>query len=659
MFIHIHIILTGIYLCVIFGVTGRVDWNLLLIGILGGALIDLDKFIYFFIRKDPISLKCRSAIFNMEFQKLIKLVKKYRKDIHNLFLHNVFFQTILAFLSVYFSFSGNLPLGIFFTSMLLHTICDIIDDFLVLGNMSNWLWVSKSKEIKSIYLLIYLLFIASCFIYSTLQIILHLSGLGLVNILHLSNLTLWIYLFFVTIFFMFPFLSFMSLYKFNKRNITSLINLYLKHDSWGETLKNNIVLWILMGSVLLFSILSLVGTSNEIYFFMVVVGVSAFFAIMIHPSVGQFVGVYGTSAVFIISALQQGSSWAHEHALLFLIITAVAWVFSIVGGRIVYGMIKMSYSAFVIEITAKNQSPKKIFNDLMLSKKCLKEAYRKAHKETYNVKKDFRVAKFEDNTTMEVCRTQGVCHMNCLIRFKISDGYIPALKELGYIFWDQPPIFPRVRKTTKVDELMSGDYIYQKGKYMRVRDNESIDPFKLGEVDVIDLKNEVISLFKTPSQVLDHFLNTRASFDTDLYIYNISEINKKDERFIVLGITHEHTSTKEYLTMESEIYSDTVLKEINAFLRSLEEKECITKVEVLTGDNSISVVYPKKSVYTHDNPIVYYESNTDVRTAMSLIDKVIPHKDKKVNWIKENVIFKIAVWLSELFAAFILGTFGL
>jgi len=86
---------------------------------------------------------------------------------------------------------------------------------------------------------------------------------------------------------------------------------------------------------------------------------------------------------------------------------------------------------------------------------------------------------------------------------------------------------------------------------------------------------------------LDHLVTRKSTFHTDLFIYSPTE---QQDEIIVSGITREYTSTKEYATLEAELYAANVLEKF---------REKILKNEKIEINNEASarLFYPRISFY--------------------------------------------------------------
>ncbi len=147
-----------------------------------------------------------------------------------------------------------------------------------------------------------------------------------------------------------------------------------------------------------------------------------------------------------------------------------------------------------------------------------------------------------------------------------DDAYMPMWRELEYVLCENKltiasdhstklfPVMPRYRSIGKADE---GDLYWEKGIYHWRSTRRPLSLLSTELAFDISLSNENTWLLsKTRSEVLDHLVTRRSGIHTDIFIHQ--PMDQRDD-IVICGVTRDHTSTKEYATVESEVYAGNIL----------------------------------------------------------------------------------------------------
>lgn len=136
---------------VISGVS-NVEIIYLLVGlILGNLLLDLDHFIYWFLRKPNTdeSRMVKTVVNKKDFKSTYRLIRAARTSHDNLIFHHYFFQISLNLISFFIFISSNSTVILsFLLSANLHLLTDELRDFFRNPKyLQNWLFAREEKQL--------------------------------------------------------------------------------------------------------------------------------------------------------------------------------------------------------------------------------------------------------------------------------------------------------------------------------------------------------------------------------------------------------------------------------------------------------------------------------------------------------------------------------
>lgn len=164
-------------------------------------------------------------------------------------------------------------------------------------------------------------------------------------------------------------------------------------------------------------------------------------------------------------------------------------------------------------------------------------------------------------------------------------------------------------------------------------------------------------LIKTWSEIIDNMLTRKSTIQTDVFIYHESD---ESDAIIIWGVTRECTSTKEYATVESEVYAGAIVK---AILGEIEKSSIRVKREA-----SARFFYPKTSFF--DQSLVSWAEGLAVlpskhsdfsRLDLSFIRKSLlslPNKNLLPD-VTANMRSKVLVLLAQYLIAVVVGFYNL
>ena len=140
MTIHILLgILSGIVVGKVFNLANL--WLLILIGIFGNLIPDIDHIIYFFTygKNTEYSEIIRELLSKRQISEIRKYIKRNHKYLTGLYSHTLISPIITSLLSYYFFTKGDIYLLTLTLSISTHFIYDIFEDLLFFGKLNkNW-----------------------------------------------------------------------------------------------------------------------------------------------------------------------------------------------------------------------------------------------------------------------------------------------------------------------------------------------------------------------------------------------------------------------------------------------------------------------------------------------------------------------------------------
>lgn len=618
----------------------------------GGEIIDLvDHPLYQLVyQRNTPHVKEARQIFHAKGLKAayqyLKVIEDTRQ-IKGLLLHNIYSLLAVALLSVVVSLF--LPASVYWLialgALFLHMLCDIYGDFKILGHADNWLWVFTTPFLKVFArigrLLTWLVMVFGAFIliaFFTLSfrigwqlakpdvagttLLLNIKT-GSLSIAYIPLLALSLYhLALLT-------LGAAAYHKYkleinrkgsptahNQINSLGYILRLFRRKAPLSHRKTEITFlkmqadqetWILICAgiiVVMLSAFTFLGWDTDLAIVLTPVFWALLFGTLVHTTVGEFGGVLGVLLAWILNLLLARLNlqpiWPIYRGYLLFGAAAGAWLLGLLGGILLKGQSRMSLIVFSLQL--KNKQPNCNNDDwikdlIAASRNSLEQGYTVAHDQLFPVKSkglyvtqhaaDLMVAPYSGNPIL------GTDYHH----IEADDAYMPMWRELEYVLCENKlttasatsskllPVMPRYRSIGKMEE---GDLYWDKGIYhwkstrrpLRMISTElSFEPL-LGN-------GNTWLLSKTRSEVLDHLVTRRSGIHTDLFIFQPTE--QRDD-IVICGITRDHTSTKEYATVESEAYAGNVLEMLKHNIKDL---NCIDINQVA----SARLFYPRLSFF--------------------------------------------------------------
>jgi hypothetical protein len=643
---------------------------------------------------ESLLLRFRAAIF------AISSVIKYldavedRREIKGLLLHNVLVLVAmsLACLLISVLFPVSVEILVFLGSFLLHMICDILGDIWTVGHFSNWLsiipkrWHSlfngRPRRFLSYALPINLVVFSSFFLVSirwSTQLSGEISNEGLFFILFKQpRLVVVLFLIGLVVYIVWLMLVLVLLLRkyniefgrgrvvFFQRSISILLkrlfrsregdlsrNIYLK-------IRSDILSWAVFGSVLTATILillDLLGLSNDFLIFFIPFSSSIIFGSMIHTSVGEFSGVLGVTTALlvnsILSKIGYQDAWSQDRAILLFVSAVAAWSMGLIGGLFFRGKEKMSVVVCSFEVYADSIISKGFVYDFFEKlENAVRNGYSKAHSLLQKTDCNITLNRL-DHSALALFSDKQVA-MTSRIHWRISSGYSPLLRELEYLFCDNLmvcssqesdcshpiPVMPKTRvgRTTVDPEMIRSGSVYN--WYYR---GESLRFDTL--VENCDQGIEK-GLSKLGGEFLDNLVTLQVKIVTDLYI------SSQSNSLICTFLVREATSSKEYATVEAELYLAAVIDELK---RSLSTEP--VRIELFSS----RIVFPSLSIFDYevveDKNVLFFKNDPE-SSNLRRINRFI--KSYSSNSSLSRQIFE-RVWSTaiELLIGSILGFFWL
>jgi len=617
-----------------------------------------------------------------------------RREIRGLLLHNVVVLVAmsLACLLISILFPVSVEILVFLGSFLLHMICDILGDIWAVGHFNNWLlnipkkWrpVFNGRPRRCLtYALLVNLVVFSSLVITSIRWSTQLSGEMLNEGLFFTlfkqpQLMVVLFLIGLVVYVAWLMLSLVLLIRkynvefgqgrvvFFLRSISSLLK-WLFRSREGDLSRNiyleirsDILSWVVFGSVLTATTLILVdllGLSNDFLIFFIPFFVSVVFGSMIHTSVGEFSGVLGvTTALLVNSILSEigyQDIWSVDRAILLFLSAVAAWSMGLMGGLFFRGKEKMSVVVCNFEVYSDSIINKEFVYDFLKKlENAVRNGYSKAHfllqKTDCNI-----ILNRLDRSALALFSGNRVV-MTSRIHWRISSDYSPLLRELEYLFCDNSmvcnspeidyshplPVMPKTRvgQTTVDPEMIHSGSVYNwhyRGQSLRFDTLVENCDQRIGK-----------GLSKRGGEFLDNLVTLRVKIVTDLYISAHS--NSLTCTFFV----REVTSSKEYATVEAEVYLEMVVDEL---------KRLLSSETVRTELFSSRIVFPDISIFDYevveDNHMLFFKNDSEsnnLRKINSFIKSQLSNTS-----LSRNVFERVWSTLIELIIGSILGFLSL
>lgn len=603
----------------------------------GGAVIDIVDHPLFHLathRDDPHVASVRRELRAHGLRAAWRLASRYEEEraYRPLFFHRLTWLLAIAVIGALLALGTrcSAELMAFLGALLLHMICDIVGDVAAVGHAENWLTGRNGRWIRnrisrwgSISALALSAFVFACLAVITLRLGVAVAGhedvVIVTAMVHSSAWLDYLPVGVLTVYFsalaMLILLSgriYVHRYKpeplaqrlcFSVGSLSRLrrfarpggpqsrqeferLLLFVQADQAPWTL---LVATAIAGAI---SVLSLLGLDSEMAVFLIPVVMAIIFNTLVHSTIGQLGGSVGAVAGWwlnvALARLGLVHLWGPEYALVVAAAAAGSWLFGLLSGMLLRGRVRMSAACFVA--TVRESAPGTIA-DIDLAQ-LLTKVVDDGHTQARELLGDARILSRKaahksrldgivvgavdrhDSSSGSVCRVFGV------------DRYNPFLRETDFIIdkalggeeaGHTTPVLPRqrMRNRSRIEaEFTSTADGYQS----RGREGE------LQELAAGPARERLAEgVTKSWSEIVDHF-NTRY---TDLCTDAFAQVDPESGTATVWGTTREVTSTKEYGTLEAEVYASSILDALESQLPLLEA--CATRVH-----------YPRASIFDLD-----------------------------------------------------------
>lgn len=576
--------------------------SLYVAAVLGGEILDIiDHPLHFFVygRHQQHAVEAKK-IFREEFRKsynnnrflmpfdlfraiasAITKTAKYLNEVEDnrkikgLWLHNVLALLLVAIVGFFVSLfvTASPYFLVFWGSLLLHMICDVLGDLWSVGHIDNWLWVipknSRNFQQKSLYM--FLVLIMNLLVFSSFALITIRWGLYSVdslmltisfgNFLFVPFIGLVVYLFWLLLMVIFYIRKYNMHFRkkvsvswfwghfFDDVRKRKMIDMYVY-------LQNHFLIWIVIGSLLVMSAIltmRILRVENETLLFMIPFVVAVILGVFVHSSVGELSSVLGvTISYFVdlfIARVSNQSSWASDRVLLFFGAAVTAWLTGLVGAILFKGRIRMSLLTGFVSIKT-DDSVSNILRELEM---VITEGYEKAYQKLFGINKKFKIERFEVDQFIVGLSEHPMVSV-ARVHWRIKDRYSPIIRELAYLWGFQyaedvriynPPVMPRSRVSIE-GEMLHFDHLY-KWNYV-------FNPL-IYETPVRSFSVSYLS--KNASELLDNLLTIRSDIVSDVFVV------PDHGGLSCCVIVREVTSTKEFSSIESEVYLEEIVSAIS------------------------------------------------------------------------------------------------
>jgi len=602
-----------------------------------------------------------------------------RREIKGLILHNVYALLLMAILCLIFALflPGRIYFFVGTGAFLLHMICDTVGDYLILGHIDNWLWVIPQRVVdfcgRMGYGLVFIIILCGVLIQIGLITISfrwawQLGSVSLGSPIEQGTYTLvsdlrafsWTNLSYIPLLILFFYhlnivaLSMASAQKYRRElgrkkgvvpfSIGSMKELFLfivgKRKNFEKVylrMQADQGPWIVfLISLIVISLMVMTWVwgpsylwpdTSHMFFLITPVFLALLFGTMLHTTIGEFGGVWGVFIAWILNYLL--SSWGLQDlwdvrlGYQLFIAALIAWVMGLSGGIILKGQTRMSQVVYAIQLKCSQDNNCWTANLLDIIRNSLHLGYSSARKQLFgiNPRKTFLV---DLPSSLVITPYQGRPVLGEeTLHLQAQDKYVPILQELCYVLcnnrltstsksigdYGYMSAMPRQRRIDS--DSSRGDMYLDGNVYRWVRNNNEIElPSAIDSSISRGISPYYYSLFKTFGELFDQFVTKQGTFRSDVFIY-------WDETDIltIVGLTCEYTSTKEYATVEAEIYASETYNQLLKFI----EKESGLDI---TGKYMTRLFFPRISFWDVD-----LACSIDTLAGVPPVDGTLSHHD--------------------------------
>ena len=657
---------------------GVLDPGIYLSAVVGGELIDLiDHPLFHFVyrRNDINAIDVRRILREQGLKALIAHYNQIedKRAIRGLLLHNVYSLAILAIVFLLMALFLPSPIYLFVGAgaFLLHMLTDTVGDFLVVGNIDNWLWVISEDLLQRLGglglglvfgVMAFGVVIESCFLLVTARWAWQLSspaaaaGLVMDPTAFSPHMLAYIPLIVLTVYHVnvigicmggvhkyrqelgggiglvpFSLGSMRELLRFLTGKSKSFEKTYLRMQADQGP-------WIIfLAAAITIALMTMTwiwGPSASwkpewlVIFLLTPVFFALLFGTLIHTTVGEFGGLWGVFSAWLLNLIL--GHWGLQplwHVSLGYYVfgsAVVAWIMGLMGGIVLRGQMRMSLVAFSIQVLCKEENVDWLNGVLDLSRLGLQTGYKNAHEMLYGPAGDRKFVTQDPTDLMLTPYLGQPMFGEDAHHYRGLDSYAPLLREQFYVLCDnrlssasktvgQFGFIPALPRQRKVGQNPSQGDAYLDGSIYHWRNNKHPVAFKIaGSLEPPDVRNSYWLLFKTWGEYFDHLVTRKDTIRTDLFIYPNLE---QPGTATICGLACEYTSTKEFATLEAEAYAGAVFHEI---CRLVDEK-----IGIRVGKQAAArIFYPRTSFWDIDL-VEWAESSAGLPSTSG----ILPHSD--------------------------------
>jgi hypothetical protein len=689
------------------------NYPLALVVIGGGLIVDVvDHPLYQFGygRNNQAVREIRDAFKEGGLKNAIRTWNKSENErkFKGLLLHNAASATVISTLAIIASLF--IPGRAFYFgalgALLLHVLCDIWGDYQKVGHSNNWFRIVnqadenvKDQKIKRRITkkVIVLLLLLTGFAIVTLrwgwQLYENDSSVTLFGIL-IKHFNTWLW----HVPMVLPAIAFVVLYlsvllsitrysfaiskngspvriPFSNGSIKSLsAYLFCKKGLRKETI-NRILLqiqsdqstWILICGIiiaLLITIFSLVWGYNPVVIFVIPTIISLLLGTYIHTTTGQVGGLVGIllswAIIIILSKMRILNQWPNEYTLFLGLSTIMTMLMALIGGMFLKGRSRMSLASFAIKFRVNKEdfvsdTDRRKFQEL-IEDGCL-GGYIKAHESIFGNRPKNPILKDEAPPILFLSSIGKANIGNKPHQYEMDDGYYVMSKEMKYSLLSDElqfevcmPVLPRTRTYNTVGKISE---ISVKGnKYYWIGNSEKLLTWPYFDAHGSDgFCGSIVQ--KTWSEFIDNMATQKSTFRTNVFISN--EVT--DNTIVIIGITRELTSTKEYASLEAETYAGEVM---NALINSITSHNF-----QIIDQQATRIIYPQVSIFDeswiYSNICISSCSSTkpEQKQLQELMEKYLEELPQKniIPYASANYKRKLFIWLGQAFITILTGNF--
>jgi hypothetical protein len=340
-------------------------------------------------------------------------------------------------------------------------------------------------------------------------------------------------------------------------------------------------IWIIILTLLIAAILMLetcLKLINPTVLILTPMVFALIFGTLFHTTIGEFGGVQGVLLATFLNLvlsnplLHLQPRWPVKYGYLLFAAACGAWLLGLIGGIVLREHKCMSLITFVFRLRSDDAMDHDMWlHDVMdIARHGLEEGYQQAHRTLFGENKHFHITRPQIDTLITAQSGKPTIPGD-FSKLTITDQTAPLLQDITYILCGNRlisqskqlgdfgllPTLPRSRVI--VDDPRKADLVWKQNAYFWDRAEKSICIPNVDNANGWLQKDSHLGIVKTWGEFFDDLVCRQWLFRTDLYIYPTPD----DPCSITFcGLSRTSTSTKEYATVESEIYVKAVFENI-------------------------------------------------------------------------------------------------